>query len=426
MSIEKTPTQRFATQRAMEADLLEMNRITKKPKHTREDVNRLTYLNTRIAALRSGYTPEDIAESEVHMREARAGEPLTSFEHSEHSEQTLAEARAFQQFVRTGKVEQRVGEVGSPLINTTGIGGFVPPQWLNELWLSLRQHDPIFDPEVCTLVTTGRGGLMQIPLGSDLGNVAQPLAESADETPNDVDMTSTNHAETHPKTYRSPRFIVSTEAWQDVGASFTIAGLFQRLAADRIARGVGRDLLKGSGGNAILGLIPQLQAAGDVATVAKGSAANDGSGNTGSNSLGVADLAACYTSVDQAYRASPKACWFLNDNTLNFLIGSLVDKMGHPIVKMCEGLPTLFGKPVLISPSMDDIGPSKIPVLFGDMSYFLVHNVGPSYIARYQETIGLIEKGNCALRVWSRWDGKLLWADAANSKSPIHQLQCSS
>lgn len=419
-----TPSQTLIRNRAIEADLTEMNLITQKPRMTREDRTRFDFLSVRVSALKAGYSPEDLAIDQLNRAEHRAGDPLTRIERSPYSPELIAEARAWQQFIKTGLVEKRVGEVGQPILSYEKQGSFVPFQFFQTLYMALKQHDPLFDPECVTYVETPRGGTMHAPIGSDLGNVAEPVVESADDSGNAVDLSSTDHKESRPKAYRSPLWYASIEAEQDLNAFIPAIDLWAYLAGDRIARGVGKDLINGSGINGhILGLLAQLTAAGDVPTIASGSASNTGGSETGTNSIGTKDLAKLYFSVDQAYRKSPKAAWLMNDNTLEYLV-ALLDKQGRPIVNVDRGYPTIHSKPVLISPSLDDIGGSKTPILFGDFRYWLTHCAkGAGYIVRYTNAPGLVEKGIVGFRAFVRFDGQLLWNDATNSKSPIRQLQ---
>jgi HK97 family phage major capsid protein len=417
-----TPNQALIRNTAIAQDLAEMNSITTKPKMSREDRARFDFLATRVSALKAGFTPDDLAVDQINRASFRSGLPLVERHETEFSAEAIEEARCWQRFIKTGEVEKRVGEVGQPIISYEKFGSFVPVQFLSKLFLTLKQHDPLFDPEVVTFVETGRGGLMQCPIGSDIGNVAEPLLESADDTDNAADFTTTGHKQSKPKTYRSPLWYTSIEAEQDLNAFIPATDLWWAMASDRIARGVGRDLVNGNGlTGRILGLVPQLIAAGAVPVIAAGSAGNTGGVETGANSIGTKDLARLYTSVDQAYRKSSKAAWLMNDNSLAYLLG-LVDKVGQPIVTISEGLPYIFRKPVLISPSLEDIGGSKNPVIFGDLSYFLTHSVkGNAYVKRYHEAPGLVEKGIVGFRVFARFDGQLLWDGSGNT--PINILQ---
>jgi len=132
--------------------------------------------------------------------------------------------------------------------------------------------------------------------------------------------------------------------------------------------------------------------------------------------------------VDKAYRNSPKAAFFMSDDTLVYL-AQLVNKMGAPIVKWQGPEAFIFGKPVRISPSMDSIGAGNYPVLFGDGAYWLSRNVvdnsgddSLTYIQLVREAPGLAEKGLVALRMFCRWGGSLLWNDLG-SPAPFGLLQ---
>jgi HK97 family phage major capsid protein len=167
-----------------------------------------------------------------------------------------------------------------------------------------------------------------------------------------------------------------------------------------------------------------LLASGVSPTIALGSSANDGSGNTGANSIGSADIATVYSSVPQIYRQSEKCVWLMSENTLGFL-QKLLDKFGHPILPLRwdkGDTPTLYGKDVKIDPNMPDIAASANTVIFGDLSYFGVRRV-PLGIRVYKEAVGLVENGNVALQLWDRFDSNFLWAGDGFAKSPIGFLQ---
>jgi len=141
--------------------------------------------------------------------------------------------------------------------------------------------------------------------------------------------------------------------------------MFKKFAADRIARKVGKLLINGNGVNTILGLVPSLAALGVTPVTAVGSAGNSGGAEDGSNSIGSKDVATLYYSVNEAYRNSPKAAWFMNDGTRAYL-AQIVSKQGVPLVQWQGPEAYIFGKPVKVCPGMDSIGASKSPVVFGD------------------------------------------------------------
>jgi len=74
-----TLEQTFSRNRAIEADLFEMNSITKKPRMTREDRARFDFLSVRVSALKAGYSPEEVAEQQVNSRLVREGQKPINF-----------------------------------------------------------------------------------------------------------------------------------------------------------------------------------------------------------------------------------------------------------------------------------------------------------------------------------------------------------
>jgi len=211
---------------------------------------------------------------------------------------------------------------------------------------------------------------------------------------------------------------------QDIEAMGSAVNLFKAFASDRIARGVAADLVNGNGSNKPLGIVPSLLAAGVTPVAAVGANANTGVvGDDSTNSIGSKDIAALYYSVNKAYRNSPRAAFFMSDDTLVSL-AQLVNKMGAPLVQWQGPEAYIFGKPVRVSPSMDSISPSSYPVIFGDGSYWMTRKVvnDSTYVQVVKEAAGLAEKGLVALRMFARFDGALLWNDV-DSPAPFALLQ---
>jgi len=408
-----SPADNFNRLAALSDAMAELNGLTKKPKMTREDTARSNFLLTRVSLLKSGFEPRDLAIHDLHELEVRAGLPLSRVPRPRRSAAELFEARAFCDFIRSGgRIEERVGQVGNGIISSTGPGSFIPTQFLDKIFSTLRQYDPIFDSDLVSYFPLDRGGLLRVPLASDVQNSAVPTQESADAS--SADLYITGQAQLQPHSYKSPMFKVSLESAQDLESFMPTLDIFEAFAAARIARGVGSDLLNGSGaGGHILGLLLQLSAAGIQPVIATGSAELTGGTETGANSIGFSDLATVFSSVDPMYRASPSCAWLMNDNTLLHL-HKVITKMGLPFAPVTGGLQYLFGKPVRISPSMPSIGSSNQPVLFGDFRYFGVAEVRQdSYVTGFWQAPGYVEAGIVGLKIFSRFDGALLATDPA-------------
>ena len=102
--------------------------------------------------------------------------------------------------------------------------------------------------------------------------------------------------------------------------------------------------------------------------------------------------------LDDAYANSPRCTWLMNKKTLATVSG-IVTKYGLPfgLVKWIDGQPTIYGIPVKICPSMDNICNGK-------------------------EAANTIEYGNVGLIGFMRAGGDLLWNDAG-SPAPFIVIQ---
>jgi HK97 family phage major capsid protein len=323
-------------------------------------------------------------------------------------------------------VEHRDMTEGAPMLaqlgTYTGLGYFVPTGFFQTLFAAMKAHDVLFDDDAVTMIRTSTGAPLPVPIAGDTENVASVLGEALSQSSVDID--STSHAVLGAYSYKTPRFTVSLEAFDDLEASFTVVGLFKQFAADKLARGIGADLMVGNGSGKTLGLLPSLTALGLAPVIAAGSAVNDGSANTGANSLGTPDFAAAYNALDAAYLSSSKIAWLMNNKTLGNQL-SLLDKEGRPLelVKYIDGYPTIYGIPVKVCPSLPSIGASNTPVILGDLSYWATRliiddNAG---IAVYKEAPGLIENGNIGMRCFARAHGALLYNDTG-SPAPFVML----
>ena len=214
------------------------------------------------------------------------------------------------------------------------------------------------------------------------------------------------------------------EAFDNLDSAITITGLLKKFFADKLARGIGKDLVTGNGSGKTLGLIPSLEAIGAPIITASGSSANDGSANTGANSIGSGDLQAAISDLNSAY-FNENTAWLMNQQTLAALAGQL-DKFGNIVrlVEYVDGVPTIFGVSVKICPSMDSIGASKVPIVLGDLSFWATRLItdDSSGLVVYREAPGLIEKGNIGIRCFVRADGGLLYTDAS-SPSPFVSIR---
>jgi len=402
-----------AATRQIDSLFQEMRTIEKRGNPTPADKLRHSALLSQVACLRRANTKG----------------PGTDFAHAEYRRKVLAQWQEIAKYPENDL---------SPLLNefrdtqtagaatitgtTQSAGGvFVPIQFLYvEIQNQLAAHDALFDSDKVSLLLTNSGSTLELPIVSDVSEFATPVAEAASDS-GYSNLALVGNAENNVFSYRSGKIAVSIEFGQDAEA---FVSSIENFFAGRIARGVGRDLVTGNSAGHIRGLLPSLESLGVPFTTASGSAADDGSASTGANSIGSADLHNLFSSVNSAYRNSPKCAWLMADTTL-LAIASLRDKMGAQLglVKYDgDGQPRLFGKPIYISPSLPSIAPSaQGVVIFGDLSRWITRAVPrTNYVQRFSEIPGIAEQGKVCFEAFARYGGQLLATDS--SASPISYL----
>jgi HK97 family phage major capsid protein len=406
----------------------EATELTNRSTLTSQEQRRFTLLTQQISLLRSGeVTLAELQAEETNDIARRHGMPETRVSKPSMNAEERAKAEAWQVFFKVQRENRTATDVEGNILarigTYTGLGEFVPTEFVTEVYAAMGAHDALLDEDAVSVMNSANGRVTTVPTYGDIENVAAVVGESADTSSGEALISVPGHAVIGAYSYRSPLWRLSIEAMQDVEAMGGAIELFKAFAADRIARGAARDLAVGNGSSKPLGLIPSLIAAGVTPTVAVGSAGNTGGTEDGTNSIGSEDIAKLYYSVNEAYRSQPKASFFMNDSTRAYL-SRIVNKMGAPLVHWQGPEAFIFGKPIRISPSMDGIGVSKYPVVFGDGAYWLTRKIvdDNSYVQLVKEAAGLIEKGEMALRMFCRFDGELLYNDAG-SPSPFGLLQ---
>jgi HK97 family phage major capsid protein len=395
---------------------------------TPQEEKRFALLQSQISLLKTGeVTLADLDNDMLNDVARQHGLPLKNISSSESRAKAEAWQTAIKVFRENRTANETEGNIIARIGTYSGLGFFVPTEFIRETYVAQAAHDAFLDEDAVSMMNSTNGRVTEIPTYGDIENVASVVAEAADTASSEANISAPGKADSVVYSYRSPLWRISVEAVSDVEAMGGYMEMFKAFAADRIARGAARDLVNGNGSGKPLGIIPALLAAGVSPTTAVGSAQNTGGSEDGTNSIGSKDIAALYFSVNEAYRNNPKTAFFMNDSTRTYL-ASIVTKQGLPLVNWQGGEAFIYGKPVRISPSMDNIGPSNHPVLFGDGSYWLSRNVVDTsdepmtYVQLVKEAPGLPEIGAVALRMFCRWGGTLLYNDV-NSPAPFGVLQ---
>ncbi len=402
----------------------EASRLSGKPNWTKADERRNAFLLSAISAVKNGASLQSIEQDRVNENARSMGLNTTNF-NGTLTEEQRSEAKGWQAFIKYSPkqanrpMELRDMTEGSAAAiarigSYTSLGFFVPTSFYDGVFAAMAAHDFLFDPESVTFLRTDNGRPLPVPVAGDIENVATLTSEAGSLTSTDI--SSINHVTLGAYSFSSPRFVVSLEAEQDLVGTLTTMDLFKKFAADRLARGISKYLIQGTGSAQPTGLLQALQNANCPIIPAAGSAANDGSAATGTNSLGTDDFASAFQTLDPAYLASPKVAWAMNMKTLGKLM-STKDKYGRPVFPDST---QILGIPIKICPSMDPIGSSRTPVILGDWSYWATRYVfdEANGIVRFTEAPGLIDQGNAALKVFARADGNMIYTDH-NSPSPF-------
>jgi HK97 family phage major capsid protein len=400
--------------------IAEANQLSSRAKLDKREERRLSFLLSAAAAIKAGATLEEMDQTYLNTEERRMGLPETHISDREKQVQY----RGWKSFLEKRDMTEGSATATARIGTYSNLGYFVPTGFYPELFTAMASHDVLFNEDDCTVIKTTNGRVITIPLAGDIENVAAIVGEGASRTSTDI--SSIGQAVLAPYTYASPRFVISMEADQDMDETLSSIRLANAFFADRIARGASADLLTGNGTGKTLGLITALSNLGVIPVTAAGSAANTGGSETGANSIGSADFANVLASLNEAYLSSNKVAFIMNRHTLGYVNG-LVSKMGTPLdlVKYdADGNPSILGVPVKLSPSMQSIGASQVPVLLGDFNFWATRlvtseNLGLTVI---REAPGLVENGNVGVVCFARVGGALLYKDTS-SPCPFVPLQ---
>lgn len=334
----------------------------------------------------------DFREPEVDTRTA-AGRRQRTHEAGRHV--ARMEGRSddeFEVFLRNGKDFVDSAELRAQAEATGGAGGYLCPQgFATTLLAAAAAYDGIFD--LATVVPTRTGGDYAYPLDDDTQQKAEIVAENGTSSTS-ADLVFDHILFGKTPNFRSGHLIFPTELADDIG--FDLSTAIATPAGRRFARGVGAVHVTALLSQATSGL-----------TTASATAI------TGDEIL---DLMA---SVDSAY--GQNGTWLMNFTVFTAL-RKLKSSTGGayllPIDSDDAGRPTLFDKPVYLSPSMPAATAGLTPISFGDHSRFLRREAGAMMLRRYAERYA--EKAQIAYEVFWRVDGQL--AAPANSPAPVKLL----
>jgi len=126
-------------------------------------------------------------------------------------------------------------------------------------------------------------------------------------------------------------------------------------------------------------------------------------------------------SIDTAYAAAPSAGFLMTWKTLLAIrqITTSGGQLAFPHETTADGRPAILGKPVYLCPNMDEIGASKVPIIFGDLKRHAIRAVTDSFaMFRYDERF----MPNHQKAIQSYWRGDSLLLTGSATDYPMKTL----
>ena len=271
------------------------------------------------------------------------------------------------QVLKKGAAEFRAQSAG-----TTTAGGFtVPTELLAEIEKAMKAWGPMYDSDICRVITTSGGNPLKLPTVDDTASTAE--AHTENETLTDDGGKDVTFGQKSLDAYAFDTEFVRWSWELDADSIFNMEALLGELLGERLARIANKQLTIGTGTSAPHGIVP----ASSLGVTAVATAA-----------ITFDELIDLEHSVDPAYRKAPGVGYMLNDQTFK-AIRKLKDQEGRYIWQQGDvknGAPgTLNGRPYHVNQDMAEIAAGAKAVLFGDFKKYWVRKVGAPVIGVLRE-----------------------------------------
>mgnify|MGYP001271641737 CR=1 FL=1 len=254
-------------------------------------------------------------------------------------------------------------------------GGYtVPTELMQQIEIAMKAHGPMYDEDVCTVITTSSGNPLKLPTVDDTAVDAEKHTEATaltDDGGKDV-----TFGQRSLDAYAYDTEFVRWSWELDTDSIFSMESLLGGLLGERLGRIANRELTIGDG-------------TGDPNGVVTGSTV--GKTSASATAITADEVIDLVHSVDPAYRQNPKVRFMFNDATLAVL-RKLKDGDGNYLWQMGNvqaGVPgTLLGYRYSINQAMASIpaaaSASRV-MLFGDFGKYYVRKVGSPIIGVMRE-----------------------------------------
>jgi HK97 family phage major capsid protein len=328
------------------------------------------------------------------------------------------EARAFGNYLRHGwnnlteedrhllRGERRDMQTGyEAAYPGTTFGFFVPVEFSGKVESALKFHSDLW--QTSTILHTEKGAIYTYPVDND-ASISGELLDAEGTQVTETDIAGLSSVQLDARTFSSRMVKCSNELMQDVG--FDLEAYLSEQFAIRLARATSPYFTSTVAPPPIgpTGIMNDAYSSGQTVI-------GDDNLTTPNpqTQIGYLDLVGLEMSVDAAYRR--KGSWLMASSTLQFL-KTLKDKNGRPMfpsladrspddaAKQPSGI--LNGYPVRLSESMPTLAAGNSPLLFGDLSKFLIRVAGGMRVLRLSERFA--DYGQTAFVAFLRVDAALL------------------
>jgi HK97 family phage major capsid protein len=370
--------------------------IASNPQATKADLKRADVLIAQAAELR---TDAEIL-SRLNATAEEVGLPTKVFRTPAQHEKDDAELR---RFIATGQMtKERRGTAMN--IGTGSQGGFLVPQdfyFAESMSMAMSQYDAVFDDKSVTRITRDTARPMQVPGIDFLAVTASIVNESALVSPSTLPTVLQTNLSAPSYSFRSLWVPVSMELLQD-SAYDVVEKVLVPAFSLALAKGAGPYLVTGTGSGQPAGILT--------------GAASSGVTTASPTAITATELETVYLSLDRAYRASPNCKWLMNDATY-LMVRKLTDTTNlRPLIDITQDGERLFGKPIVISPSMPAATATLKPILLGDLSQFYVTTTGLQLFVKAERNA---EFGQTVVSAGMRVDSKVV---ASGASKPVVYL----
>ena len=284
-------------------------------------------------------------------------------------------------------------EVRAQSVGTDSAGGYtVPTDFSGEIDRAMAMWGPMWDASIVRELNTGNGRRIEWPTVDDTANTGRIKAENASVNDDGGDDVSFGQKVLDAYVYDTGMVRIPMELLQD--SFFNIESLMNDLFGERLGRLANNILTTGDGTDKPQGIVP---------------ASSQGKEATSATALDADEIIDLLHSVDPAYRSSPQARWMFNDTTLA-AIRKLKDGQGNYLWQMGDvrvGEPAqILGHPYSVNQAMAAPEASSRPILFGDMSRYVVRKVMGFQVLTLRERYA--ENFQVGMVGFKRFDGELL------------------